>query len=484
MDDQVPASLGRFQIEGLLGKGAMGVVYKAHDPHIERTVAIKLIRADLLDGDSRERYLARFRNEARVAGRCVHPNIIGLYDFAFHEGNPYLVLEYVDGMDLGRAFPRGTPVAEGTVVQIALQVLDALGYAHGFGIIHRDVKPANILLAAAAGQLKVTDFGISRFEFDSTQSAVLIGTPSYMSPEQCRGASLDQRCDLFSLGCILYELACGQRAFAGASFAETLYRLTHEPHQPPQTVNPDLSQGLADVIDRALAKRPEDRFQTATDMAAALRQLDEGVVPAPGNGAAGPADEPTTLILPSDLSPLSGSRPATGSMPKSLSGASFNTLERQLASHMGPMAGYHLRRVLREAQSTEEFHRLMGELAPEGTPQHALIREALQSARAPDDAPAAEEQLTEPEAAEPEKAEPKSVTEPAAPATEEITDEFAAAVTRALLHVMGPIAPRLVTRARVRAANRDELKARCAEMIENPAERAEFLALLDRSLLT
>jgi len=430
MEDTLPTTLGRFRIEALLGRGAMGVVYKAHDPHIERTVALKLIRADLLDGESRDRYLARFRNEARVAGRCVHPNIIGLYDFALHEGNPYLVMEYVDGMDLGRAFPRSHAIADGIVVQIALQVLDALGYAHAFGIIHRDIKPANIL-RTADGRLKVTDFGISRFAFDSTQSAVMVGTPSYMAPEQCRGLPLDHRCDLFSLGCVLYELSSGQRAFNGASYAETLYKLIHEPHVPLSTRNPAVSRQLSEIVDRALAKLPGDRFESASDMATALRGMAE-TAPLPTGDIAEGFNEPATIILPSGTRSLTGTRPETlnGSVLGSLDAGSLGTLERQLASHMGPMAGYHLRRALRDARSTEEFNQLVSDLVPEESPQRSLVRDALQKVTA---------RSLPPIETEPAPIVPPEPPEP--PAQEEITDAFLATVTNALMQVMGPIAP-------------------------------------------
>jgi eukaryotic-like serine/threonine-protein kinase len=468
MDDALPTTLGRFRIEALLGRGAMGIVYKAHDPHIERTVALKLIRADLLDGESRERYLARFRNEARVAGRCVHPNIIGLYDFALHEGNPYLVMEYVDGMDLGRAFPRGQATADGIIVQIALQVLDALGYAHAFGIIHRDIKPANIL-RTADGRLKVTDFGISRFAFDSTQSAVMVGTPSYMSPEQCRGLPLDQRCDLFSLGCVLYELSSGERAFGGASYAETLYKLIHEPHVPLATRNPAVSQQLSEIVDRALAKQPEDRFETALDMATALRGLIGTALP-PSGQAHEVLDEPATIILPAGSRSLSGTRAgtSTSSILNSIDVGSLATLERQLASHMGPMAGYHLRRVLRDAQSTEEFHQLVSNLVPKDSPQQSMVRDALHLVTARGaTANGTDEAVIVPEP-------------PLAPPAPQdgISDEFLAGVTRAMMQVMGPIAPRLVAKARTRATARPELVASCAEMIDRPDERARFRALL------
>jgi len=466
MGEQLPTTLGRFRIEALLGKGAMGVVYKAHDPHIERTVALKLIRADLLDGESRERYLARFRNEARVAGRCVHPNIIGLYDFALHEGNPYLVMEYVDGVDLGRAFPRGRATADGIVIEIALQVLGALEYAHDFGILHRDIKPANIL-RAADGRLKVTDFGISRFAFDSSQSAAMVGTPSYMSPEQCRGVAVDHRCDLFSLGCVLYELSSGQRAFAGGSYAETLYKLIHEPHVPLRTRNPAVSRPLADIIDRALAKEPGERFESAAEMAAALRRLG-GANPAPSERAQLLEDEPATVILPGGTRPPSGTRwgTVTGSMLKSVDAGSLGTLERQLASHLGPMAGYHLRRALRDAQSTEEFHRLVSDLVPKDSAQRRLIHDALQLVTLRDVPPV-----------EVGKA-PAAAIDARPPEPDCITDEFLASVTNALRQIMGPIAPRLVTQARRRAATRRDLVAFCTEMIDQPHERAHFHALL------
>jgi serine/threonine protein kinase len=232
MNAPLPAQIGRFRVEAVIGRGAMGVVYKAHDPEIDRPVAIKLIHTELLSGDSRHGYLARFRNEAKVAGRCVHNNIVAIYDYSVQGDNPYLVMEYVQGVDLGKAIHNRTPISDADVVRIALQVLAALDYAHDLGIVHRDIKPSNILLPARSG-LKVADFGISRLtSFEATQSAAVLGTPSYMAPEQCRGAPVDGRCDLFSLGCVIYELLSGERAFGGVNYAEAIYRLIHEPHQP------------------------------------------------------------------------------------------------------------------------------------------------------------------------------------------------------------------------------------------------------------
>ena len=195
-----PDRIGRFRVLDLLGRGAMGVVYKAHDPEIDRVVAIKLIRADLLDGESRLHYSSIVSGTRRAwRGRCIHPNIVGIYDLSSHEGNPFLVLEFVEGVDLAKA---RVTADIGSIVGVMRQVLAALHYAHGFGVIHRDIKPANIMLAG--DQVKVTDFGISRaLSAEATMSSVLVGTPCYMSPEQCLGRGVDERSDLFSVGSVL-----------------------------------------------------------------------------------------------------------------------------------------------------------------------------------------------------------------------------------------------------------------------------------------
>ncbi|GAJ30462.1 serine/threonine-protein kinase [Acidomonas methanolica] len=270
---EMPARIGRFRIEAVLGRGAMGIVYKGHDDHIDRPVAIKLIRADLLAGEERESYFRRFRNEAKIAGRCVHANIVGLYDFSFHDGNPYLVMEYVSGIGLQQVLPRGSQRSEEEVLPIALQVLDALNYAHERGIVHRDVKPANILISPDS-KLKITDFGISRLaSTELTMTPLLIGTPSYMSPEQCMGAALDGRSDLFSLGSVLYELLAGHRPFTGANYTDTILGIINRPHTPLEEIRPDLSPDLVAAIDRSLSKKPEDRFPSADAFARALERI-------------------------------------------------------------------------------------------------------------------------------------------------------------------------------------------------------------------
>ncbi len=183
----------------------MGVIYAAHDPVIDRKVAIKLIRADLLSGEEQADFVARFQREARAAGRCAHPNIVAIYDFAVHEGNPFLAMEYIDAGNLGQAIAASGRFSEAAAVAVIGQVLDALACAHGLGIVHRDVKPANILLPAN-GRVKMTDFGIARFDSSNlTLDGAVVGTPSYMSPEQCGGGAVDARSDLYSTGVVLYK---------------------------------------------------------------------------------------------------------------------------------------------------------------------------------------------------------------------------------------------------------------------------------------
>lgn len=452
MTAPLPAQIGRFRIESLLGRGAMGVVYKAHDPDIDRLVAIKLIHADLLGGDSRTSYLSRFRNEAKVAGRCVHHNIITVYDFSVQGDSPYLVMEYIEGIDLGRAMRNRVSFDDAAVMRVALQVLDALSYAHRLDIVHRDIKPGNIMLTARS-EVKVADFGISRLiSFETTQSAVL-GTPSYMAPEQCRGAAVDGRSDLFSLGCVIYELLAGERAFTGSNYAELIYRLVHEPHRPLAELRTDISPGLAAVVDRALAKSPDQRFESAAAMAAALC----GVAHSADAPAVLSHEAQTVLVLPPTV-PADG----TGTSAPAIDDPSLATIERRLASYLGPMAAYKLRQALTQSRTAIEFCELLSQELPEGDARDKFLRDAMDllsrgtgAGSTGADGTAAEREAAR-EAAELE------------------------ILTRALTRVMGPIAPHLVRRAQARGLGVAELEAACAAMIDSPRQRQRFGELLAR----
>jgi serine/threonine protein kinase len=251
----------------------MGAVYEGHDPALDRRVAIKTLTSDAIaDAETR----GRFEREARAAAKLAHPNIVTVYELGNFGGKekPYIVMEYLEGTDVASLVSggRGLPLAE--ALDIVAQLCRALDFAHQKGVVHRDVKPAN-LRYLDDGQIKIMDFGIARVEggHQITKSGVMIGTLHYMSPEQIRGDKLDGRTDIFSAGCILYELLAGVRPFSGESATSILYNIVHETPKPVIEKNSDLPQEVQRVIDRALAKKPEDRFPTAGDMAKELEKI-------------------------------------------------------------------------------------------------------------------------------------------------------------------------------------------------------------------
>lgn len=338
-----PQSIGRYRIIDVLGRGAMGVIYKAHDPDIDRSVAIKLIRTDLLNGADRADFIVRFRREAQAAGRCSHPNIVSIYDFSVHDGNPFLVMEFVDGVTLVEALPASGRFAMEDAVFLMLQVLRALQAAHAMGIVHRDVKPANILLTGGT-LVKVTDFGISHLDTSNITSVEsVIGTPSYMSPEQCRGAAADARSDLFSAGIVLYEMLAGTKPFAGRNSAEVFAKLLHEPPSDLRLIVPDVPEGVQAVILRCLNKDPRERFASAGETALALQEA------AVAHGA-GYADR--TIIMPSR--PVKADAPfATSTGVGRFDSEFLDTLTLKLTEILGPIATYLVRSAVQRSGSVE-----------------------------------------------------------------------------------------------------------------------------------
>ena len=262
--------IGKYEVRRELGRGAMGVVYEGYDPMIKRIVALKTIRADQLAGENAETVIARFRREAQAAGRLSHPNIVSIYDIGEDEGVWYIAMEYIQGRELKDYFEANERFAPADIVRIMTQILDALGYSHRLGVIHRDIKPANVILLAN-GAVKVADFGIAHIESSNlTQVGTVLGTPSYMSPEQIMGLPVDGRSDLFSAGVILYQFLTGERPFSGSTTA-TMHKVLEEEPLPPSRFNVQVPGAMDAVVRKALAKRPDERFQTADEFAAALR---------------------------------------------------------------------------------------------------------------------------------------------------------------------------------------------------------------------
>ncbi|MCP4153619.1 MAG: protein kinase [bacterium] len=260
--------IGKYQIIGELGKGAMGIVYKAKDPHIKRTVAIKTIRFDMINQSfKQEETVERFIREAQSAGILSHPNIVTIYDVGEDNGTTYIVMEYIEGTSLEDVIASGTKKSTGEIVDIMIQLGDALDYAHEKGIVHRDIKPGNILIDNE-GKPHLVDFGIAHIsESTLTQSGMTLGTPNYMSPEQISGKKLDRRSDIFSLGAVFYELLTGARPFAGDNITTVIYKIMHEEPRSIKSIDNQLHEGLQFIINKVLAKNPNLRYQDCVGLA-------------------------------------------------------------------------------------------------------------------------------------------------------------------------------------------------------------------------
>jgi eukaryotic-like serine/threonine-protein kinase len=267
-------TLGRYQVVGELGRGAMGVVYKGEDPKIHRTVAIKTVRISDIDEEMVQEVKERFFREAESAGLLTHPNIVTIYDCGEEHDLAYIAMEYLQGEDLASfADPKHLlPLRE--TLSITAQVAEALDYAHAKGVVHRDIKPANIMRIKDTQEIKVTDFGIARIASSTkTKTGVVLGTPSYMSPEQVAGKKVDGRSDLFSLGVVLFELLTGRKPFTGEDITSLMYQIAKERHLSVTSVNPRVPQIVEKIIDKALEKEPEKRYQRGQVMAGHLQKV-------------------------------------------------------------------------------------------------------------------------------------------------------------------------------------------------------------------
>ncbi len=263
--------LGKYEIRRELGRGAMGIVYEGFDPFIERTVAIKSIQKSMLDTPEAEEILSRFRREAKAAGRLTHPNIVSVYEYGEDGEVAFIAMEFIVGTELKMYFDRATRFEINDSVKIMSQILEALEYSHSRGVIHRDIKPSNILITQD-GQVKIADFGIARIESSEfTQVGTVLGTPSYMSPEQFMGLTADRRSDIYSAGVILYQFLTGERPFTGSNMTIIMHKVLNQAPTLRTRQNAVLSEELCRVVEKAMAKRPEDRFQTAAEFMQELK---------------------------------------------------------------------------------------------------------------------------------------------------------------------------------------------------------------------
>jgi eukaryotic-like serine/threonine-protein kinase len=275
------SKLGRFELVSEIGRGAMGIVYKAKDPMLERIVAIKTINLTM-DKDGAEMYEKRFYQEARAAGGLNHPNIVTIYDIGRSESLCYMAMEYIEGAELRTLLLPGKPLPVQKALAIAAQVAEGLAYAHERGVVHRDIKPANIMVPET-GPVKITDFGIARMRTSNvqTQTGMMMGSPKYMSPEQVIGKRADHRADLFSLGVILYEMLTGAAPFTGESVNAVMYQIVNFVPPAPSAINPASPPALDQIVARMLAKALDERAQSAAEIARGLRDCEHQVHHAP-----------------------------------------------------------------------------------------------------------------------------------------------------------------------------------------------------------
>jgi serine/threonine protein kinase len=345
MATKVGTLIGRYEIEAELGRGAMGVVYRARDPKLDRIVAIKTVSLAGLDSAAEQEYRKRFVVEAKAAGRLSHPGIVTMFDVREEEPEPYLVMEYVNGQSLQELVSReNRTVPLSTMLRLVQEIAEALHYAHAQGVIHRDIKPANILVDEN-GHAKIADFGIAKLnQTNLTLHGQLLGSPAYMAPEQLGDGDVDSRSDLFSLGVILYYMLTGHRPFQGNSTTTVCFKLVNHEPLPVSSFQANLSPELDNIVLRAMAKDPAQRYQTGMAMASDIERLREI------SGFAKPKSDWTTTSLKASLP--AGATAQSGAQSKK-PGLSWNPLVASaiLAATMAFGASWSLYRT-KQAPST------------------------------------------------------------------------------------------------------------------------------------
>lgn len=447
----LPLRVGRYQITGLLGRGAMGMVYLGHDAAIDRQVAIKTIHRRLLRGDDSSEWLERFRREVRAAGRCLHPNIVTVFEYGEEADAPYIVMEYVQGRELRDYLKDRQPMPLRNVVAIILQVLQALSHAHTHGVVHRDIKPGNIILLTD-GQVKVTDFGIARLELSGslTQVGMAVGTPGYMAPEQFSGHELDRRADLYAAGVVLFEMLTGVRPFSGRGSGELMYQVLNEAPLQATRLNPRLPAELDALFAKALAKAPDQRFQEASEFIAALESLRlvEREVAADGS----------TVIR---VEPVRAPEPPAGALP-GWDPVMLAQTERALVEILGPVARVLVRKTAQQVGSPSELAQQLATAIP-GEPERLVFQRRMRAIVGGT--------LTGLRTGQGSSVIGSQVSASMGP----FDQEFLERVRRDLAAYLGPIAKVLVKQAASKAGTAQELYQRLAEQIPAAADRTAFL---------
>jgi serine/threonine-protein kinase len=456
--DVVLQRVGKYRIDHVIGCGSIGIVYKGYDEQIDRPLAIKTLRSEIFnDVIDSEGFLKRFVTEAKSAARCLHPNIVTVFDLVEHEGRPYIVMEYVNAGTLENVIQAGALIPIRQVGEIMAQILLALDHAHSKGVIHRDVKPSNILCPSSAS-IKIADFGVARLDsLEMTKPNVLgtVGTPNYMAPERFLGRPADVRADLFSVGVILYQLLTGSKPFVASELPELMQKLLTE--HPPSivTLRPELWPEIDAVAQKALARNPEDRFQTAESFVEALNRAIEA--------------RPHENLLPLDLTKIARSasvdaaaslEPEALGLTEALSATmatrlpidAVEALSRTLARWLGPLSRLIVKQALQDTTDVDALLEMLSRQIKTDA-DIALFRQAAG------------------------KLIREHLCMDTAGAREKISDAEIKAAIDALISVIGPVARHMVNREALTAVGRDDFYNRLADRIPDERAKTRFLAL-------
>lgn len=495
-----PTHVGPYPIRGVIGSGAMGVVYLAHDPGIDRAVAIKTIHRRLLESGDDLSVAARFRVEAKAAGRLNHRNIVPIYQFGEDDDCAYIVMEYVAGRNLRDYVQAPRKLEVPQVLCVMMQLLDGLHYAHERGIVHRDIKPANLLIADD-GCLKITDFGIARTETSNlTRANSIVGSPGYIAPEQYTDREIDRRVDVFSAGVLLYRMLSGTTPFVGTDDA-IMYKIVYEPHKPlSEVTNDPVHKPFDAVLDRALAKDPAQRYPSAMAMRTALVALATETLPEvlpahmlmppllegqeaspapPKVRDASDIPAPNLPFVPtvpdSTRIPLAPSKSQPGTSPPSIppptgwDTAALAGVERELAEHVGAVARVLVRRAARGLSSLAEVrHAVAGAIVDIEARERFLAKAGAPPTHGAVSAAAPGSQASRVDGA----------ALSGAPMREGDVDKAAAA----LLSSMGPIARIVAKRCAAKSTTREQFVSSIMEQLAPTVDARRVLADLWRAL--
>lgn len=446
-----PERIAKYTIEHVLGSGAMGIVYKAHDEEIERPVAIKVLHDHLLNSDNGAELKTRFLQEAKAAARCLHPNIVTIFDYGSHQDAPYIAMEYVDGTELRGHIKNQTEIPLPSATDIAIQILEALSHAHDKGVIHRDIKPENVIILEN-GTVKVSDFGVARLDTsDLTGTGYMIGTPNYMSPEGLQGDTVDARSDLFSVGILFFELTCRKRYDRDLTLQQNLERLHESMHLSPQNI-----RSIRNILNIALRSDRKSRYANTALFIQDLKSIEDMDL--------------TQATLTAFPRPESYTAETVVYSKSNWSSSNWNSdvldsIERSLAKYVGPMAKLIIKKNIKTTTDLNQLITVLSEHIPNDTERSHFFRAASTSLNA-----------MPLKSQSPPQSQPRTRSEGRAHKDKqaEYSVELLEALAEILKYYTGPIAKRMVNKLAKQNPDLDSLIECLGNEIPDLAERKEF----------